>query len=240
MVQRRFGREGAEFGRGLGFFDAMYGFAITLLVANVPLPPADAWTSIASLLGSGLGTQLTGFVISFVVIAAFWRHNTTQLSRFSGIDSSIITVNLVSAGLVVLLPFTTRGISDPALSHYPLPVALYATNVGLAILCQRILVEVGRRRGLLIETQSRAEVVAEWVDALSKVAVFAVSIPVAYLVHPSWGMYTWLLLFVVSPIFGKRLARASDAGDAGVAGATGSTTGVALDADGEPVDGGGA
>ncbi len=68
---KRFKREGQEFGRGLGFFDAMYGFAITLLVANIVLPPASDWTSLSKLLAGGLGTQLVGFLISFVVIAMF-------------------------------------------------------------------------------------------------------------------------------------------------------------------------
>ena len=66
MAQRRFVREGAEFGRGLGFFDAIFGFAITLLVVNIEPPPAEAWASLSTLLDHGFGTKLLGFAISFV------------------------------------------------------------------------------------------------------------------------------------------------------------------------------
>lgn len=202
-----YGREGAEFGRGLGFFDAIYGFAITLLIANIELPPAEAWGSLSALLDSGLGPQLLGFVISFVVIAAFWRHNTELISRFSGIDSRLITVNLVSVGLIVLLPFTTQGISEPELADYPLPVALYAANVALAIASQSVMYEVGRAQGLLRAVDPPAVVRADRIDAAAKILVFVVSMPVAYLWGPNWGMLTWLLLIVVGPALGRWGAR---------------------------------
>ena len=208
MRRRGFEREGAEFGRGLGFLDAIYGFAITLLVTNIDLPPADAWKSVGSLLASGLGDQLLAFVISFIVIALFWRYNTELLSRFSSIDQAVITLNLVAAGLIVLLPFTTQGISE--VTDQPLAVALYACNVALAILVQAITIEVGRSRGLLRNDASPAGIRAERVDTLAKIVVFAVSIPVAYLVAPSWGMKTWLLLAVVGPVTGRWSARIAE------------------------------
>lgn len=203
MEQRRFSREGAEFGRGLGFLDAIYGFAITLLVTNIELPSPAAWSDPATLLASGLGWQLMGFLISFVVIAVFWRHNTLLLARFSAIDGSIIFTNLISVGLLVLLPFTTRGISDPDLQHLPLPVALYATNVALAMLAQTATLEVGRRRGLIAQDAGPATIRAQRVDVTAKIVVFVISIPVAYVVGPVWGMMTWWLLAVVGPLTGR-------------------------------------
>ncbi len=207
MARRRFGRDGAEFGRGLGFFDAIHAFAITLLVVNIEPPPAASWSSLSSLLGSGLGTALMGFAISFVVIAVFWRSHTEMMSRFNGIDQTVITVSLLSAGLVVLVPFTTQGISDNEIADYPLPVALYATNVAAVILTHAITLEVGRARGLLVAEPSRELLLVERLDALVKIVVFMVSIPVAYLVSPGWGMLTWLLLIPIGIAFGQWGAR---------------------------------
>lgn len=219
MRQKRFGREGAEFGRGLGFLDAIYGFAITLLVTNIDLPPSEAWSSLSTLLDQGLGTQLLGFAISFVVIAVFWRYNTELLSRFAGIDQGVITANLTAAGLIVLLPFTTQGISER--SDHPLAVALYATNVALAILAQALTLEVGRSRGLLVREMNPAQLRAERIDTLAKVAVFGISIPIAYLVGPSWGMTFWLVLVVIGPLTGRWSARLAEREDAAEAGADG-------------------
>jgi len=89
-----FRRDNAEFDRGLGFFDAIYGFAVTLLIANVALPSAEYWTDPAVLLSGGLGGELVGFAISFVVIAVFWYTNTQLLGRFQGIDGPVVAANL--------------------------------------------------------------------------------------------------------------------------------------------------
>lgn len=207
MAQRSFGRDGTEFGRGIGFFDAIYGFAITLLIANIDLPPADAWRSIGTLLGSGLGDQLLGFVISFVVIAAFWKGNADVMSQFRALDGAAITMNLLTAALVVLLPFTTQGISDSEISELPLPTALYAVNVALALVAQHLVVEVGARRGLLEAPHSARERWAWRIDVLAQVAVFAVSVPIAYLISPQWAWVTWALLILVAPLTGRWAAR---------------------------------
>lgn len=202
-MRQFFDREGAEFGRGLGFFDAIYGFAITLLVANIDLPPGDAWSDPAKLLESGLGSQILGFLISFVVIAVFWWSNTELLSRFSGFDSAVIVMNLVSACLIVFIPFTTQGISDSDSADYPLPTALYAVNVALAILSQTVMHEIGRARGLVKEDLPRRVWWAGRIDVLAKVAVFAVSIPIAFLVSPTWAQLSWLLLIPVGVLTGR-------------------------------------
>lgn len=207
-----FEREGAEFGRGIGFFDAIYGFAITLLVANIDLPAASAWREPAELLDHGLGTQLLGFFISFVVIAIFWRHNTLLLARFIGIDGPVVTANLVTAGLIVLLPFTTQGISDPEISEYPLPTALYAVNVALAMASQWAMHEIGRVRGLLVERVSPALLRASRIDVLAQMGVFAVSVPIAFLAGSTWAQLSWLLMIPVGRITGKRKERVAERG----------------------------
>jgi hypothetical protein len=42
MPTLRYNRDTAEFDRGIQFFDAIYGFAITLLITTVHLPPSSA------------------------------------------------------------------------------------------------------------------------------------------------------------------------------------------------------
>ena len=48
-------RDTIEFARAFTFFDAVYAFALTLLVVNVDPPEASDWKSLTALLGSGLG-----------------------------------------------------------------------------------------------------------------------------------------------------------------------------------------
>lgn len=197
-----FEREGVEFGRGLSFFDAIFAFAITVLVVNIEPPPAKDWKNLAALMDGGLGNQLLCFAISFVVIAVFWRHNTQLMRRFRGTDSTALSANILTAGFVVLIPFSTQGISDPELYGNPLPTAIYAVNVALAILAQALTLEIGRARGLLVDDIPRAAWWANRIDVLAKVGVFVASIPIAYLFGSRWGQLSWLLLIVVGRLTG--------------------------------------
>ncbi|HET8779905.1 MAG TPA: TMEM175 family protein, partial [Agromyces sp.] len=55
-TKSRYGRDSVEFARAVAFFDAVYAFAITLLVVNMDPPVASDWTSLGALLDSGLGS----------------------------------------------------------------------------------------------------------------------------------------------------------------------------------------
>lgn len=199
---RLFQRDHSEFDRGLSFFDAVFGFALTLLIANVDLPPAEAWESVGSLLDHGLGDQLVGFLISFIVIAVFWKVNYDLVGTFRGLTDAVIIANIVIVVLIVFIPFTTQGISDAEVSDMPLATVLYAVNVALAIVAQSVMFEIGRAQGLVVDDDP---VGARWpgrVDVAAKVLVFAASIPVALLAGADWGRLSWLLLLVVAPAVG--------------------------------------
>lgn len=203
-----FQRDGIEYGRGLSFFDAIYGFAITLLIANIDLPPASSWSSLGTLLDDGLSEQLVGFVISFIVIAVFWKHNTDLLGRFQGMDVTIITINLAMAGLVVFLPFTTQAISDEAVLEYPLATAMYALNIALLIFAQLSLVEVGRARGLFLDGTQPGLRWAIRIDLGAQACVFLLSIAVAYLVSPETARLMWVVVLpIVAIVTGRQRTR---------------------------------
>lgn len=200
-------RESVEFGRGLGFFDAVFGFAITLLIANVDPPSPEAWQGLDALMASGAGTQLMGYAISFAVIAVFWKANYDLLARFTAITGPVIAANLVTAAFVVLIPFTTQGMSDPRSAGLPLPVALYSLNIALAILAQAVMFEVGRREGLVAAGAPASVLWAARVDVLAKIAVFLLAIPVAMWCGADWGRLCWAALIVVAPLTGRWSAR---------------------------------
>ncbi|MGW9630732.1 TMEM175 family protein [Agromyces sp. NPDC055520] len=206
-ASRRYERDGVEFARTFAFLDAVYGIALTLLVINVEPPPASEWTSVGALLASGLGWQLLGFGISFAVIAVFWRANHRIVAGFGAISPATITANLVAIAFVVLIPFSTQGISDAELSELPLPVAVYALNISMAVLAQTAVFYVARRDGVLRDPLPRRADTVKLIDTLTTPAVFLASIPVAYLFGADWGRYTWLLLLVVGPLSGRWAAR---------------------------------
>ncbi|WP_205739601.1 TMEM175 family protein [Georgenia sp. SYP-B2076] len=193
-------RETSEFDRGLSFFDAIYAFAITLLITNVDVPPDATWEDPGALVATGVLHQLGGFVLGFIVIALFWRVNVTLVKRITAMDPATTTANLVAAAFVILIPFTTQGMSDPTAAAYGLPTAIYAANIALASLAQLAMYEVARRRGVEVRPTTRRENVAHVLDSLATPLIFLASIPVAL----AWGGYvgklSWLVLLLVAPL----------------------------------------
>lgn len=205
---RHYGRDSVEFARAFTFFDAVYAFALTLLVVNIDPPKAADWDSLATLLSSGLEWQLLGFAISFVVIAVFWRVNHRLVGGFRELSPATIIANLVAIAFVVLIPFSTQGIDT---ADAPLTVAVYAVNISCAVLAQTVMFYVARHDGVLAHPLPRRADTARLIDTLMTPAVFLVSIPIAYTFGAEWGRSTWALLIIVGPISGtlasRRIAR---------------------------------
>ncbi|MFB6610536.1 TMEM175 family protein [Agromyces sp. NPDC056379] len=207
----RYERESVEFARTFAFLDAVYAIALTLLVVNIDPPEASEWQSMSTLLASGLGWQLLGFGVSFAVIAVFWRANHRIVAGFSAITPAVITANLVAIAFVVLIPFSTQGVSDLELADAPLTVTVYALNISVAVLAQSAVFFIARRDGVLRDPLPRRADTVKFIDTLMTPAVFLASIPVAYLFGTDWARWTWALLIVIGPLSGRwstrRIAR---------------------------------
>ncbi len=202
--------ESPAFARGVSLFDAVYGFAMTLLIANVDPPPAEAWQSVPMLLSSHAGAQLLGFGLSFVVIAVIWRSNVTLMRRLSGIDGPVTALNLLASGLVILIAFTTQGISDPGSTGLPLPTALYAVNIAAVSLTQMAMYQVARARGLEQPRRSDQQNRREIIGAVVTPLVFLASVPVAVFVDADIAKLTWLSLVILNPVTGFLLRRRAE------------------------------
>jgi uncharacterized membrane protein len=205
-------RHSNEFGRSISFLDAIYGFAATLLIANVDAPPAAAWTSLDALSASGVPAQALGFALSFTVIAVFWRVNVRLVRRLRGLDGVTVLVNLVGAALVVLIAYTTQGISDPSTADLPLPTAFYAANIVLVALCQVVMYQLARARGLERIPSSRRDNLIDTADALVTPLVFLFSIPIAMVFGATAGKLTWAITLALGPLSGILAARAKRTG----------------------------
>jgi uncharacterized membrane protein len=194
-------RSSTEFDRGIQFFDAIYGFAITLQITTVHLPPSAAWSSEGALLRSALPSELIGFVLSFVVIAVFWRENYLLMSSLKALDGVTIASNIVCAFFIVLITFTTQALHAPSNAEMPLPVALYALNIALAAAAQVVMVVLAQRRGLTITTErATAHSRLNLVRRALVPGVFLLSIPVAYVFGARAAQISWASLLVLAPL----------------------------------------
>lgn len=201
------GTSSTVFGRDISYIDAVYGFAATLLISNVDAPPAAAWKNLDALVDSGAATQALGFILSFTVIAVFWRLNVRLMKRLKGLDSVTTVLNLFAAGCVIFISFTTQGISDPNSTDLPLPTVLYAVNIAVVSLSLTAMYQVARARGLLKHPTGRRVNTAELLAGLVTPIVFLASIPVALTWGAVPGRWCWATLIVLSPAAGIIAAR---------------------------------
>ena len=139
-----------EYGRGrdrvLAFSDGVFAIAITLLVLNLKVPHLSGRHLDAQLrhaLGQEGGT-LTGFVISFFVIARYWAVHHRLSLRLRRVDGRFIVMNLVLLAFIVFLPFATEILG------------LYGSTTTAVVLYASTMVAVGVLSAALWEYAVRA------------------------------------------------------------------------------------
>jgi uncharacterized membrane protein len=201
-----------ERGRGLdrviNFSDAVFAIAITLLVLNLRTPHLtghDLDHRLLDALGHDTGL-LIGFVISFFVIARFWitHHRLSLLLR--RVDTTFMVLNLVFLALIVFIPFPAEILGS--YGGTTTAVVFYAGSMVATGLMSGATWEYALRRGL---DDGRASVDARQQAerrTVSVVAVFAASIPVAF-IDPNAAKLMWVLLIAAQGRFALRLRRST-------------------------------
>ena len=203
-VRPRYARDDSEFDRAIGFIDATFALALTLLITTLEVDDrASAWDSLGSL-DEALGAQFVAFGIAFTVISGYWLRHHRMVASFRAIDYPVIVLNLVLVAAIVLLPFSTQAVGDPGIADLALPTALMAVNVAAASILHGAVYRLARRRGLMSPRPSTAEANRYLFASLAAAAVFLVSIPVAYLLSPEIARIFWLSLVPLGYLLGRR------------------------------------
>ena len=210
MAARRAGRHGGarrykrsgpdvEFNRFGALSDGVFAIAMTLLVVTIGEPvvsDARIGHEIARLM-----PQITAFFLSFAVIGRYWLAHHEFLSVLTAVNERLLWSNLVYLALVAFLPFTTGLLGD--YSSVGEVVAIYALNVA-AISFMEVVMFVVAHKGGLVERPLPDDVYRYAVlESLLPVAVFLVSIPLAFLHHYA-AFACWASLLLLEPIAARR------------------------------------
>ncbi|MFD1047764.1 TMEM175 family protein, partial [Kibdelosporangium lantanae] len=109
------------------FSDAVIAIAMTLLALDLPLPEGetdeDLWGSFVNL----LPRQYLTFVLSFLVVAMFWRSHHRFFQHVTGLAPGVIRMNTVFLFTIVVLPFATRVLGERGASSFG--TVFYAVTV---------------------------------------------------------------------------------------------------------------
>jgi uncharacterized membrane protein len=203
----RYSRDQSEFDRAIGFVDATFALALTLLVTTLDVDdPPKAFSSLGAL-EDAVGAQFVGFAIAFAVIAKYWLEHHRLIASFAAIDYAVVVVNLFLIAAIVLLPFSTQAVGELGVDDLALPTVIMAVNVVAASVLHTLGYVVAVRRNLLSTAPSPGEVWWFLVNALAAAVVFGASVPVAYLISPTAAKITWIGLVPIGWLLTRYTAR---------------------------------
>src|SRR5215218_4256217 len=210
----RFSRDRGEFDRAIGFFDATFALALTLLVTTLDVSgESSVWESLGSL-DDEVGSQFIAFAIAFALIANYWLVHHRLIASFDALDTPVIVANLFLIAAIVLLPFSTEAVGDPEIDDLALPTAVFALDVAAASMMLTIIYWLAWKRDLLRSRPSRAELRANLIASVVPAVIFVVSIPIAYLASATAAKLSWLSLIILNRLSSPRRRSKAESPDA--------------------------
>jgi TMEM175 potassium channel family protein len=113
----------------ISFSDAVFAFAITLMVLSIDIPDLPLNLSQSELLYRlyEFYPQVEDYIISFAVIAMFWISYHQVFNHIKGSHISVIYLNLMFLFLITMLSLSTSFVINYA--SYQIPYIIYCTIV---------------------------------------------------------------------------------------------------------------
>jgi len=185
-----------QFGRLDTFSDAIFAVAMTLLVFSFPLSdlPLNLGQAQIQQLVLSLAPQFETFVISFVVVGAFWTSHHNIFDHLIRYDRLLVWINFIFLLCIVFIPFPTALVVRYG---YPISTAFYAASISVAGLVLALLWQYASYHHRLIDRAlSPRYINATAIRSFITPLVFLLSIPVAY-VSPQLAKYMWISSFVI-------------------------------------------
>jgi uncharacterized membrane protein len=195
--------------RLLALTDGVVAIALTLLVLQLQVPVThdiEGSVNSASALWRALevdGSELTSYLVSFIVIAQFWLVHHRVLRTMKGHSEGLAWRNFAFLLTLTLMPFTSDLMGR--YSNNPLAITFFGLNLMAISLTTQLIYRYAAAHDLLIdERRSHYEELVGLVRSMLTVGVVVVALVLAW-TDTGLARYAWLL-FLVVPIIGSRIA----------------------------------
>jgi uncharacterized membrane protein len=142
------------------------------------------------------------FFISFLVIGSFWLALHRFGRRLAAIDRTLLFASLIYLAFISFLPFPSSLLGDQV--DNGLAVALYALCIAAVAGLEVVLQWIAKTHDLFLEPPTPVCYRWNMIGSLVPVAIFLVSIPVAF-VSPQGAVLIWLLNLPIGMIVGRRM-----------------------------------
>jgi len=148
---RAVGQRGPE--RLEAFSDGVFAIAITLLVLEIRVPPAEALATPAGLIRAlgALWPSYLGYALSFVTVGIMWANHHNLIRLVASVSHGLILANLVLLLVVGFVPFPTALLAATlGTASGQIGVLVYAaTFTGISLAFNLLWYELRRGRGVL-------------------------------------------------------------------------------------------
>jgi uncharacterized membrane protein len=184
---------GLEFERMAFFTDAVFAIAMTLLIVSIDVPnlvfDRDSARHMLDQLAD-LGPQFFSFFLAFLLLGRYWLAHHGFVASLKSIDRTLMGVNMVYLAFIAFLPFPTALVGEYETN--PMAVVLFAVCLGIISTLEWVFLTIAVRRG-----HTRSEISPQLyrydsIQSLTPVALFAISIPIAFW-RPTVALLSWLL-----------------------------------------------
>jgi uncharacterized membrane protein len=179
-----------ESDRVLAFSDAIFAIAITLMTFNIEVRPglhgSDFYRALRQVLPA-----LGAYGLTFVILGQLWLAHHRIFGVIARVDHRVLTRNLQFLGLIAIMPFPVRLLSD--YTDRPLAVAIYAVTFIAAMQLQRVIwLDVTRpeRQGLLSEPVPEETREGYSRALLGMLVVFGAAMPIG-MFSPRYAAIAW-------------------------------------------------
>jgi uncharacterized membrane protein len=177
----------------LAFSDAIFAIAITLLTLNLEVRPGLHGAEFTRALQQVL-PALGAYVLSFVILGQLWLAHHRIFGVIARVDYAVLVRNLLFLGLIAIMPFPVRLLSD--YTRRPLAVAIYAVAFISAMQLQRLIwLDVTRpeHRELLREPVPEEVRAGFGRVLLGLLVVFGAAVPVG-MFAPRYATLVWAVI----------------------------------------------
>jgi uncharacterized membrane protein len=197
--------EGGDFGRVVNFTDAVFAIALTLLVVEIGVPEtvdgaADDPAALLDLFADK-APLIVAFFVGCYVIGGYWVAHHRFMSRLAAVDRGFVALTVVYLSFVALLPFPTGVLGE--FGENPISVVAFAVTMGAVSGMEAVLFRHARRRRLFREEWPENVYRWELGASLSPVLMFALSVPVAF-VMPRLAIAVWFLSVPLGRLLDRR------------------------------------
>src|ERR1700684_1818636 len=190
--------------RLLALTDGVVAIALTLLVLQLQVPVSDTLTKhpdSAGALWSALdpdASELTSYLVSFLVIAQFWMVHHRVLRGMRGHSEGLAWRNFSFLLALTLMPFTSDLIGRYGTN--PVAITLFGLNlVAISLSTQWIFLYAAHHNLLMDAARSRRDERTARLRVVFVISIVALSIVLAW-TYPKLAKFVWLLFLVAGPI----------------------------------------